>query len=262
MILLYTDFGLKDPYLGQVHAAILSVNPDARIIDLFHGSPQFSARVAAYLLPAFTRAVAPPFVCMAIVDPGVGSDRGALIVRIGSRVYVGPDNGLFNQLLKENKDAEVSRIRWEPVQLSVSFHARDLFAPVASKLDCGGSVDEEPMDKAQLVSPDWPLDVSEVLYIDHYGNLMTGIREAVLPADIAAVRTRGKVIGKARTFSAVKQGALFWYINSQGLVEIAANRSSAAILTGASVGDLVQIIDENGREMPLKSFRDGEKIQN
>ena len=133
-IFLFTDFGWSGPYVGQMVGAIVSADPLARVFNLMHDAPQVRPDLAAYLLPACCRALPQDAVVAAVVDPGVGGDRAALIVETATMTFVGPDNGLLSRLPKIRW---VARIDWRPASLSASFHGRDLFAPVAARLALG-----------------------------------------------------------------------------------------------------------------------------
>lgn len=241
MIVLFTDFGPGGPYVGQMHAVLAQQAPGTAVIDLFHDVPSFDIRAAAYLLPAYTRGFPPGTVHVCVVDPGVGSERRALIVKADHRWYVGPDNGLFHVLARRARDLECYEIRWRPVQLSASFHGRDLFAPVATQLvhglmpDCVPAVLTPPL-------PDWPEDLPQVLYIDHFGNAITGLRAERLGRDVR-LRIGEADLAYARTYSDVRAGQGFWYENANGLVEIAVNQARASDQLGIAVGNSIGMYD-------------------
>ena len=137
MIVLCTDFGLAGPYLGQVKAVLARAAPAVPVIDLFADLPAFEPRLAAYLLAAYAAWFEPGDVILAVVDPGVGGPRGALVVEADGRWFVGPDNGLFELVLRRAERARCYAIAWRPAALSATFHGRDLFAPVAARLALG-----------------------------------------------------------------------------------------------------------------------------
>lgn len=225
MIVLATDFGLAGPYTGQLKAVLARAAPAVPVIDLFADLPPFQPRLAAYLLAAYAAWFEPGDVFLVVVDPGVGSGRGALVVEAAGRWYVGPDNGLFEIVLRRAAGTRAWAVDWRPDRLSASFHGRDLFAPVAARLGRG----EPPSGAAAepLRFPDWPDDLAEIVYVDNYGNAMTGLRAAML-APGTELAVAGLRIARARTFSDVAQGAPLWYENANGLAEIALNGGSAA----------------------------------
>lgn len=227
MILLFTDFGSSDIYVGQVKARLASLAPKARIIDLLHEAPNFDARASAHLLAALHPHLPATAVTLAVVDPGVGSARQAVALEADGRWYVGPDNGLLSVLAARAKRVKYWRIDWRPEQLSDSFHGRDLFAPIAAML-------EREMRWPEALAPLNTLDVMlgpgdlyEVLYVDHYGNVITGIAGSSI-ADDALVQIGQHELGYARVFAEMPSGVACWYRNSIGLVEIAMRGSHAA----------------------------------
>lgn len=245
MIVLFTDFGLEGPYIGQVKAVLHERAPGIPAVDLFSDLPPFNARAAAYLLAAYAPAFPTDSVFLAVVDPGVGSDRAALVAEIEGRWYVGPDNGLFGPLLSRAQAARVWQAEWRPEALSASFHGRDLFAPIAAQIAVG----QRPPASCRALTPPfslvglgdgWPADLVEVVYLDRFGNAITGLRASQLSAS-KPLSVGGRTIRQARTFSEVAKSEAFWYENANGLVEIAANQASAADLLGLSVGDPVSV---------------------
>jgi S-adenosylmethionine hydrolase len=224
MIALCTDFGLAGPYTGQVKAVLAREAPGVPVIDLFADLPPFEPRLAAYLLAAYAAWFEPGDVILAVVEPGVGSGRGALVLEADRRWYVGPDNGLFELVLRRAK-ARVWQIDWRPERLSASFHGRDLFAPVAARVARG--VPPAGHATEPLRFPDWPDDLAEIVYVDHYGNAMTGLRAAMLPPG-TELQVAGVRVARVRTFSGVPEGQPLWYENANGLAEIAQNGGSAA----------------------------------
>lgn len=242
MILLFTDFGCDGFYVGQMHAVIARQAPGVPIIDLMHDAPAFDPAAAAYLLGALSPAIAERSVVVAVVDPGVGGERRPIVVRADERLYVGPDNGLFELIMRQAKHLDCHSIDWRPDNLSDSFHGRDLFAPVAAALANGATYGGTPLPVEAVRYPHWPEDLPAVIYIDGFGNLITGVRAQSLgPAPRIGIC--GASVPRARTFSDVPTGSLFWYENSIGLVEIAANQGNAASMLRASIGSGVEIAD-------------------
>ena len=137
MIVLCTDYGLAGPYVGQVKAVLARAAPAVPVVDLFADLPPFQPKLAAYLLAAYAEAFMAGDVILAVVDPGVGSARAALAIEADQRWYVGPDNGLFEIVLRRARAAQCWRIDWRPAAISATFHGRDLFAPVAAGLAQG-----------------------------------------------------------------------------------------------------------------------------
>jgi S-adenosylmethionine hydrolase len=240
MIVLFTDFGLAGPYTGQVKEVLHRLAPDVPVIDLFADAPSRNPKAAAHLLAAYATWFAAGTVLLSIVDPGVGGERAALIVEADGRRYVGPDNGIFEIVRRRAADARVFEITWRPERLSASFHGRDLFAPVAAAIALGDWPTSAEHAAAFGRRPDWPDDLAEIVYIDHYGNAITGLRASILPV-AASLAVAGRRIPPARTFSAVPAGAAFWYENSNGLAEIAVNMGRADAALGLAIGSAIVV---------------------
>jgi S-adenosylmethionine hydrolase len=241
MIVLFTDFGVAGPYLGQMKAVLYGEAPEVPVIDLFADAPAAMPKPSAYLLAAYAPWFPPGSVLLAVVDPGVGGSRAAVVVEADGRLYVGPDNGLFELVVRRAKAARFWRISWRPPELSASFHGRDLFAPMAARL-AGGAFPYDCLGEYQLGRrADWPDELPEIVYIDHYGNAMTGMRAAVLPA-AARLRASGQLLEQARTFADVPAGQAFWYENGNGLAEVAVNGGRADAALGLEIGSPVAVV--------------------
>lgn len=240
MIVLFTDFGLTGPYTGQMRAVLARHAPGVPVIDLFADAPAFRPDLAASLLAAYAPALPADCIFLSVVDPGVGTGRGAVIVEADGQRFVGPDNGLFALVCRRARRVSAQSIGWRPERLSATFHGRDLFAPVAAALATGQAVEGQALAPATLDRPGWPDDLPRIVYIDVYGNAMTGLRAAGLPADTVLTVGARRIV-RARTFADVPAGGLLWYENSNGLAEIAVNGGRADSACGLSVGDPVGI---------------------
>ena len=244
MIVLFTDFGLEGPYTGQVSAVLQQTAPGIPIISLFADLPPGQPKPAAYLLAAYAMWFPVGTVFLCVVDPGVGSARRALVSEAAGRFYVGPDNGLFEIVLRRAAPALLWEIAWRPPALSASFHGRDLFAPVAARLAGGeppSAMAMAPPAAAVVARTDWPDDLAEIVYIDRYGNALTGLRGDRVPAS-ARLSAGGHVLAHSETFSAVPRGTGFWYVNSNGLVEIAVNAGRADQVLGLGIGTALEVL--------------------
>lgn len=239
MIVLATDFGPDGPYTGQIKAVLHQGAPGVPVIDLFSDFAPWNVTAAAYLLAAYGTDFAPGTVVLAMVDPGVGGDRLPAVVDADGRWFVGPHNGLFELVVRRAKTVRWWDISWTPERLSPSFHGRDLFAPVAARLAVGGAPPGQQVPVAERRFPEFPDDLAEIVYVDRFGNGITGVRASTVNSS-AVVKVGETVITPARTFSDVEEGALFWYENANGLVEIAANRARADRILDISVGSKIE----------------------
>ena len=236
-IFLFTDFGWSGPYVGQMIGAVQSICASCPVTSLMHDAPAMRPDLAAYLLAACCGGLPRGSIVVAVVDPGVGGERAALIVETPDLTFVGPDNGLLSRL---PRITHVRRIDWRPPVMSSSFHGRDLFAPVAAYLACDKGVATTPLASHTMVGSEWQEDTGRIVFVDAYGNLMTGLRAAKI-SEKCTLHVADQGIPRAETFCHVAPGGLFWYCNSQGLLEIAANGTSAAKMLSLALGDEILI---------------------
>jgi S-adenosylmethionine hydrolase len=242
MLVLFTDYGWQDPYVGQVKAVLAGLAPGVAVIDLLHAVPDFNAHAGAHLLDALARDLPAGAVVLAVVDPGVGGPREAVVVEAAGRFFVGPDNGLLSVLAGRAGLSRIWRIAWRPERLSDSFHGRDLFAPIAAWIAAGSFPADKLEATASLQVNFDQAALPRVLYIDHYGNAWTGIQGS-LAKPAARIQIKGHDLAWRRVFMEAGRGEAFWHVNSVGLVEISVNRGSAAAQLGLQVGDLVSLVD-------------------
>jgi S-adenosyl-L-methionine hydrolase (adenosine-forming) len=241
LIVLFMDFGLHGPYAGQMKAVLAQMAPSIAVIDLFADAPVGNPKPSAYLLAAYAPWFPSGTVFLCVVDPGVGGTRPAIILEIDDRWYVGPGNGLFELVQRRAEKAQCFDITWKPERLSSSFHGRDLFAPVAAMLARGERPPGDPRKSNVDRRPNWPDDLAEIVYVDHFGDAMTGLRATMLPEG-ARLATAGQVLERANTFSDLPPGGAFWYENANGLAEIAVNQGRADRVLGLTIGTPVTIL--------------------
>jgi len=238
VIVLFTDFGLRDPYVGQVKARLAEHAPTQTVVDLLHEVPDYNPHAGAHLLAAFASSFPPGSVFLAVVDPGVGTPRNAVVVMAGGRWFVGPDNGLISIVAARNSDTRLWRITWQPEGVGVTFHGRDVFAVIAAEIARGEFPDAKltQIDKLQVEFDAG--DLPRVIYIDHFGNAWVGVRNVPTNARVSAA---GELFKHSESFGFVGKGEGFWFNNSVGLLELAVNRGNAATSFGLKVGDPVQV---------------------
>ena len=238
-LLLFTDFGAADLYVGQIETVLDRYAPGVRVVNLLNEAPCFNVAASAHLLAAMARTVPRGHVFLAIVDPGVGGSRDGIVVRVDGRTFVGPDNGLLSIVWSRGTMKSAWRITEWPDGASVSFHGRDVFAPMAAAVVTGEFPNEnvKSIGAPQISLPG--ADLAEIVYVDHYGNAFTGLRGDALPTN-RSLRIRRIEVRHARVFADAEPGHAFWYVNSLGLVEIAIPAASAAEMLGLRVGQAVE----------------------
>ncbi len=256
-----TDFGLRDDFVGVCRGVMKRIARDAEILDVSHGiAPQAVTQGALVLARSIP--YLPPGVHLAVVDPGVGGDRRAVAIRTGEgRVYVGPDNGLLTiaadrEVVAGARSLTNPRYHLEPV--SRTFHARDLFAPVAAHLAAGVHFDDlgEEVDPATLVRIELPVPATvggelraTVIDRDRFGNLELNVTRADVEALGLSpglqvelrVTLNAYYALVAETYADASRGELIVYEDSYGAFAIAINGGNAAALLEAGPGDEVLI---------------------
>jgi S-adenosylmethionine hydrolase len=252
LITLTTDFGLSDYYVAAMKAVLVRHCPAARMIDVTHQVPPQDVLCGAITLERALDGFPPGTTHLAVIDPGVGTDRRMLIVEINQQRVVCPDNGLITWAWRMHGGGEPHEITWRPEKIpSNTFHGRDLFAPVAGLLACGTPLEElaGPIDDPILLDVAPVSSVAErgrVIHIDHFGNATTNFAHDLLKSDGAdasgVIRIKGKPVGKIRrTYWDVAPGKPLALIGSSGLLEIAVRDGSAAESLKVRVGDEVVV---------------------
>jgi len=238
VITLLTDFGTADYYVGAVRGAILSVNPAAVIVDITHEIPPQDLAAGAFTLFAAYKTFPAGTIHVAVVDPGVGSSRRPIIVSANDQFFVGPDNGLFTyiyDLEPSHRTVHVTADRFFRPEVSMTFHGRDIFAPVAAALSKGVAIEEfgaEINDEVRLPSLETPL---RIIHIDRFGNCVTNVTRAD-----KGVVINGRTISEFRRFYGEGDDeSLFAIRGSAGFLEISINGGSAAKILGVKRGDEV-----------------------
>jgi S-adenosylmethionine hydrolase len=245
IIALLTDFSTADSYVAEMKGVLLSALPGATLVDITHAIPPGDVRSAAHVLGRVRRRFPPGTVHLAVVDPGVGTERAALIVAAGGQLFVGPDNGLFTPVLAEA--TEIIDLPTPP-HAAPTFHGRDLFAPAAAALAAGrppqtlGRPFAGTPVRFEYTEPHYEgkTVVGEVVYVDRFGSLVTNLTPELVPS-YARIEIEDVDAGPLRrTFGDVAKGALVCYVGSGGEVEIAVRDGSAARRLGIGVGGRVR----------------------
>lgn len=260
-IVLLTDFGTHDAYVGVMKGVILGIAPRALVVDLTHGIAPQDVRAGAYTLLSAYRYFPDGTIFCCVIDPGVGSTRRAVAVRMRTDEgchydFVCPDNGLLTPIIKQGAIQAIHALdnpRYHLPQVSTTFHGRDIFAPSAAHLAAGVGLEAlgGAVAPRELTHIDWPQPErvtdgwrAMVIYIDHFGNLITNLRGADLDPPFERWNaTLGNISAKGvrDTFADVEIGAPVAYVGSSGFVELAIRNGSAQSAWQASVGDTVKL---------------------
>lgn len=261
IVALLTDFGSADSYAGETRGAVLCACPDANVVDLTHDIPAHDVAEGAWVLGAAYRTFPAGTVFVAVVDPGVGSPRRALAVDAGGYRFVGPDNGILSRVLEAHADAAVHEITNAGLmrhQVSNTFHARDVFAPVAGYLakdrplaDVGPVADDPvrlPASRAVALSPhEWELRIER---IDRFGNLITNLSREQLdevlslysgdPSELVVVAGEA-VLPLTHAYADVSAGDACALAGGSGRLELAVNGGRASDVLALGPGDVLRI---------------------
>lgn len=235
MIYLLTDYSINSPYVGLLKSTIARTELQQPVIDLCHDLPVFNAKASAYLIAALCKDLPVGSVVVAVVDPGVGSARLPLWVEVDGIHFIGPDNGLFFKIVQTGQHVRVHELLFDPKRVSSSFHGRDIFVPAAVEILFHKKPESQQFDTHSIIGMDWPLQIFEVIYIDSFGNAMTGLNADCCRENMV-VEIVSREIVHARTFSEAPSSGLFWYENSIGLIELARQQGSIASELELQVG--------------------------
>jgi S-adenosylmethionine hydrolase len=258
LVTLLSDFGLKDPYVAEMKAVITGISPDARIVDITHSIDKFNVRMGAFILASALRYFPEGTIHVAVVDPGVGTKRRALIIQTKRCFCVGPDNGLLMLAAERDGIKRVYAIvnsKFMLPRISSTFHGRDIFAPVTAHLANGTPPRKFGPEVKDYYMPRFAKPVlqadgefaGEVLYIDDFGNLITNITSEDLkkvgieaPRPLA-VRLKDTLLRLSfcRAYGEVPLRSPLALIDSYDFLEIAVNQGNASRKLKVKVGDAV-----------------------
>ncbi len=245
IVTLMTDFGVSDPYVGEVKGAILSRNPSATLVDITHDVHPFNVRQGAFLLRLAYRFFPQGTIHLAVVDPGVGTERRGIVIRTRHYWFVGPDNGLLYPAASQDGIGECFEISLDKYRRvgGETFHARDVFGPVAGEIAAGSepglteiqgsSIVKMEIQEAKFVTGQAEV---EVLHVDRFGNVILNIGADGVPKDL---RFGDELLVEhdngahkavyAKSYGMVAEGALLATFGGTGLLELAVNRGNAAL---------------------------------
>jgi len=260
LITLLSDFGLRDPYVAEMKAVILSICPQARLVDVSHEIEKFNIRMGAFVLASAAPYFPKGAIHVAVVDPGVGTKRRALLVETRQTFFVGPDNGLL-MLAAERMGIrhvyEITNPSFMLSRVSRTFHGRDVFAPAAAHLANGCKPSDFGLKIKDYVVPRFAKPrltksalFGEVLHIDDFGNIVTNISRAdfektrIQEGAMFSLRLKDKVVKLkfCSTYGEVPVGKSLALIGSHDFLEISVNQGNASQKLGAKVGDTVAVL--------------------
>jgi S-adenosylmethionine hydrolase len=262
IISLLSDFGVKDPYVAEMKAVILSINPQAQVIDITHQIGKFNIRMGAYVLASAAPYFPPSTVHVAVVDPGVGTERRPIIVETSCSFYVGPDNGLLMLAAHKEHIKNVYTIdnpKYMLPNVSRTFHGRDVFAPAAAHLTRGTKPSTFGPAINDYIVPDFAKPVAkdrglrgEILHIDDFGNIISNISAEDLKkmgfteGCSLLVRVGNKILSVmfCSAYSEVPVGTPLALIGGSNFLEVAVNQGSAATVFGAKVEEAFSVSGE------------------
>ena len=265
-----SDFGLTDEFVGVVHSVFRSIAPQVEVIDITHGIPAHDVKAGSLALARSVEYLCPGIV-VAVVDPGVGTDRRRIAVEVGEgeSILIGPDNGLLAPAVAmvggPKRVIELTNPDFHLTSSSTTFDGRDVFAPAAAYLANGVAITElgELVDPSGLVPAIIPISYldegvlhTEVLWIDQYGNIQLNIGFEDLPEGQLQIKIGEQIhsVDRVTAFDEIPEGGFGLVVDSSGLIEIATLRSSAAGELRISTGDSIQIInspEKSGNSIPI-----------
>lgn len=257
VITLTTDFGLSDPYVAEMKAVILSINPNATIVDITHQIEKFNIKMGAYILAAASPFFPKDTIHVTVIDPGVGTKRRAILIKTDQGYFIGPDNGVLVLAAKRQKIQHIYKITNPKLMLpkiSNTFHGRDIFAPAAAYLAKGVSPSEFGPKLHKIVTPKFAkitrrknTILGEVIHIDGFGNIVTNFGKKELEA-IGADTTVNIELKNARlqlklckAYAEVKAQKPLAIVGSHNFLEISMNQGNAAEAFQIKVGDKVTL---------------------
>lgn len=259
IITLLTDFGLEDGYVASMKGVILGISPDVRLVDISHLIVPQGIRSGAFVLSSTYDCFPRGTIHVAVVDPGVGTARNAIALRTPDYCFIGPDNGLFSWVMRKESKWECRTLE-NPAcfrsEISMTFHGRDIFAPVAAHLAAGfswemlGGMCQPQMGEWAAVRHEEGGLFGEIIHLDHFGNAITNITYRDLDAMMLerdhCLKVKNTMVPVMHTtYGEVKKNVIVALMGSSGHLEIAVNRGSAAQVLGLSPGDPVEILKAN-----------------
>lgn len=256
IITLTTDFGLQDHYVSAMKAVMLGIAPNVRFVDVSHEIPPQDIMAGAWVVRNTAFLYPPNTVHLVVVDPGVGTSRHPVVLKVKDQYFVGPDNGIFSLFFNEYdyKAYKLNNSSFWREGVSKTFHGRDIFAPVAAHLSNGVALEDigEPID--ELVTYHWAVPIADkdglqgwVVHIDRFGNLVTNISEELIDDHLKRKNVKiyvgNTMLNKiVSTFGDVEEGEPAAFIGSSGMLEIGINKGNAGRMLSVDKGAQISIV--------------------
>jgi S-adenosyl-L-methionine hydrolase (adenosine-forming) len=263
IITLTTDFGLTDSYVGSMKGVILSIAPDARLVDITHAIGPQDTHQAAYILKTFYQYFPPGSIHLVIVDPGVGSQRRAIAFQTPKATFIAPDNGLLTEVWSDARArwghegcivVELAERRYWRDHVSNTFHGRDIFAPAAAHMAAGVPLTAfgprlATINETTFEQPSRGRNgelIGRIIHVDHFGNCITNITPRVLEradkgGELVVTIIDQHISGLRQIYADVPVGALIALIGSSDHLELAVRNGNAAQTLGVGIGDIVRV---------------------
>ena len=257
IVALLTDFGTDDSYVAEMKGVMLSLNRDLRFVDITHSTQPGDIRQAAYLLWRSHARFPNGTIFLSVVDPGVGGDRGILLLQTNEHIFIAPDNGLLTLIANEREHSawEVTKGHVIAETVSTTFHGRDIMAPICAQLSLGSMNPSDfgprlqeivKFNLAGLTATASSIE-GEVIFIDRFGNAITNIPSEQLTelGESSGIRLfigQDTIGAISKTYSSVKEGETVAYIGSAGLIELAINSGDFAKRFAVKPGDTVRVV--------------------
>jgi S-adenosylmethionine hydrolase len=258
IISITTDFGIQNSFVGVMKGVIWAIAPETQIADITHQIPPQNIRLGAYALWRVVPFFSKGSVHIAVIDPGVGTKRRAIGLKIGENFFIVPDNGLITPILEEGQrsGAEIRIVHlnnpeYHLPKVSNTFHGRDIFAPTGAYLAAGVPLDKmgDPIDDPILIDFPQPIKTEKgwkahITIIDVFGNLTTDLPASALSGveDVILHLKGHRIEGLVPSYGHREAGELVALVDSEDYIEIGAVNGSAAEITGAKIGDTVEVV--------------------
>ncbi len=257
MVTILTDFGYQDPYVGVMKGVISNIDPEIKIVDISHDIPSFGIKHAAFSLFSYYKYFPLGTVHLIVVDPGVGSERRAIALKIDGMYFVLPDNGIISYVWERGRDKKAYTLENQDYFLkpiSNTFHGRDIFSPVAAYLAKGINIESVGSFLSTPVLFPFPMPkrkghilYGEVIYTDKFGNVVTNIKkEDLSPGSSFTINLNYTYIKRiVKYYGEAEKGERFGIFGSTGFLELSENQGRLSDSLGAKIGDKIEVIFES-----------------